>query len=240
MKKVLKTVLALGLVASSSFALAEGKFVFRQPLQGVDGQQYYGMSQSQIDDAIAEQERLAQIEADKAMCLNESTWMEEVTKTRYVSETRYRTKYKTETRTRTAYRTETYQKTWPLKYSGQGTGSYYWGDSGGPNVSSLAKYGSKSCSTKNLPISSKRTCDARGGYKIHRGTIKAHVYQGKYYAAYMTGPDTREVPYQQSYTVQVPYEEPYTVQVPEEYQETEQVKSENYNYCVDKGYPTDN
>lgn len=72
MKKILKTVLATGLVASSSFALAEGKFVFRQPLQGVDGQEYYGMSQSQINDAIAEQERLAQIEADKAMCLNET------------------------------------------------------------------------------------------------------------------------------------------------------------------------
>jgi hypothetical protein len=84
MKTILKTVLAIGLLASSSFSLAEGRFVFREPLRGVDGQEYYGMSQSQVDDAIAEQERLAQIEADKAMCLNESTWMEEVEKTRQV------------------------------------------------------------------------------------------------------------------------------------------------------------
>lgn len=46
MKTILKTVLAIGLVASSSMALAEGKFAYRQSLQGVDGQEYYGMSQS--------------------------------------------------------------------------------------------------------------------------------------------------------------------------------------------------
>lgn len=93
MNGMLKIVLAIGLVTSSSLALAEGKAVFRQPLGGVYGQPYYGMSQGEIDDAIAEQERQAQIEADKAMCLNESTWTEEVTK------------YKTITTTETVFKT---------------------------------------------------------------------------------------------------------------------------------------
>jgi hypothetical protein len=61
----------IGLVASSSFALAEGKFAYRQPLQGVNANPTFGMSQSQIDEAN-------KIEADKAMCLNEETYETEV------------------------------------------------------------------------------------------------------------------------------------------------------------------
>lgn len=65
MKVFLKTVLAIGLVASSSLALAERKYAFRQPLQGVDANPTFGMTTTEKQ---AYQENLANIE----MCASES------------------------------------------------------------------------------------------------------------------------------------------------------------------------
>lgn len=64
MKVFLKTVLAIGLVASSSLALAEGKFTYRQLLQGVDASPTFGMTTTEKQ---AHQEKLANI----AMCAKE-------------------------------------------------------------------------------------------------------------------------------------------------------------------------
>ncbi|EHA17152.1 hypothetical protein [Halomonas sp. HAL1] len=47
MKVFLKTVLAIGIVASSSLALAEGKFAYRQPLQGVNASPTFAMTKSE-------------------------------------------------------------------------------------------------------------------------------------------------------------------------------------------------
>jgi len=60
MKTILKTVLAIGLVASSSLAVAEGKFAYRQPLQGVSAIDNYGLTESEIEQKNID------------MCLNES------------------------------------------------------------------------------------------------------------------------------------------------------------------------
>lgn len=77
MKTILKTVLAIGLVASSSFALAEGKFSYRQLLQGVDANPTFGMTQSEKDEYQTQK-----------MCLKEfGEIQEERTKTSYKTET---------------------------------------------------------------------------------------------------------------------------------------------------------
>jgi hypothetical protein len=199
MKAFLKTVLAIGLVASSSLALAEGKYAFRQPLQGVDGQQYYGMSQSQVDDAIAEQERLAQIEADKAMCLNESTWTEEVTK------------YETVTTTESVYGTKgPYRNSWNnISYDSSGeynTIVYVkWGGTGQHNFATYVG---------NLPFPN--------GYTIQDGstTYTASSCDATGCAVTKTGYHLEETTHQ----------EPYT--------EIVTVKTDNYDYCVNKGYET--
>jgi len=47
--RILKIAVVIGLVASSSLAVAEGKFVYKQPLQGVDASPTFGMNQSEID-----------------------------------------------------------------------------------------------------------------------------------------------------------------------------------------------
>ena len=69
----LKTIIGMIFLTASSITLAqEDKNTYRHPLNGVSAYPNFGMSQGEIADAIAEEERLAQIEADKTMCLNES------------------------------------------------------------------------------------------------------------------------------------------------------------------------
>lgn len=89
MKAFLKTVLAIGLVASSSLALAEGKYAFRQPLQGVDANPTFGMSTQEIE--RIEAEKLAQIEQENInMCSKERLdEVEENIITNYPKEERY-------------------------------------------------------------------------------------------------------------------------------------------------------
>lgn len=71
MKRILKTVLATGLVASSSFALAEGNFTYRQQITGVNTTNpTFGMNESE------------KIEyQNEIMCSTEETWTETVEKT---------------------------------------------------------------------------------------------------------------------------------------------------------------
>ncbi|WP_083026541.1 hypothetical protein [Vreelandella lionensis] len=64
MKRILKTVLAIGLVASSSLAVAEGKFAYRQQLKGVDASPTFGMTEQE------KQEHLSNVE----MCSNEGVF----------------------------------------------------------------------------------------------------------------------------------------------------------------------
>jgi hypothetical protein len=61
---ILKMAVVIGLVASSSLALAGGKFVFREPLGGVDASPTFGMTTTEKQ---AYQENLANIE----MCAKE-------------------------------------------------------------------------------------------------------------------------------------------------------------------------
>lgn len=220
----LKLVLTTSLVVFSSFANANESFVFRQLLLGVSGKEYYGMSQDQINKSIAEKEKLNQIEQDKAMCLEERTWVDEVTKIRYVNEDRYRTKYKD----------ETYEKTWPSEYSGyidghsQG-GSYFWSIDE-RNGATILKYGSKGCSITGSMTDKRSTSWVCNSATFKRGASVISDYPYVHYKISMITTETRSVPYQEA----------YVVKVPEEYEVSEVIKSENYDYCINNGYETKN
>jgi hypothetical protein len=61
--KILKAFMGVALISSSSMALAEGKFAYRQPMQGVDASPTFGMT------SVEKQEY--------NMCLNEKIFLEE-------------------------------------------------------------------------------------------------------------------------------------------------------------------
>lgn len=57
--RILKMAVMIGLMASSSLAVAEGKFVYKQPLQGVDASPTFGMTSAEKQAWQEEQETIA-------------------------------------------------------------------------------------------------------------------------------------------------------------------------------------